>query len=123
MKAYIKKSELKGKITVPPSKSMAHRMLICAGLSEGKSTVHNIAFSEDILATLDCLRSIGADYRTEGSTICFEGFDRSRGKDTYCLNCRESGSTLRFFIPICSVTGGNAVFSGSEKLLSRPLNV
>ena len=123
MKVCIEKSKLKGRIIVPPSKSMAHRMLICAGLAEGKSIVHNIAFSEDILATLDCLCALGAEYKIEGNTIIFEKScgEKMNGKLKLC--CRESGSTLRFFIPICSVTGMETNLTGSEKLLSRPLSV
>lgn len=123
MKVVISKSELKGTVTAPPSKSMAHRMLICAGLSEGKSIVHNVALSEDIMATMDCLKAIGASCSYEGDTVTVEGASVSNIPDNLELKCRESGSTLRFFIPICSVLGKKAILSGTEKLLSRPLDV
>lgn len=123
MKVVISKSELKGTVTAPPSKSMAHRMLICAGLAEGESIVHNVAYSEDILATLDCLRAIGASYRCEGDTVIVRGADKKNIPENLYLGCRESASTLRFFIPICSVLGKKAILSGTEKLLSRPLDV
>ena len=62
MKVKISRSAISGTVTAPPSKSMAHRLLICAGLSSGTSKVHGIAPSQDILATLDCLEQIGARY-------------------------------------------------------------
>lgn len=123
MKAFIEKSKLKGTVEAPPSKSMAHRMLICAGLSGEKSIVHHVSFSEDVLATLDCLSGIGVEYTIQGNTILFNGFCGSDKKGQHILKCRESGSTLRFFIPICSALGMDTVFEGSEKLLSRPLGV
>ena len=61
MKVTIEKSNLKGCVQAPPSKSMAHRLLICGGLSEGKSVIHGVAPSFDVLATLDCLKALGAE--------------------------------------------------------------
>ena len=107
----------------PPSKSMAHRLLICGGLSEGKSVIKGISSSEDMKATLDCLSAIGAKYEIEGDTVTITGADiRNIPKDAV-LRCRESGSTLRFFIPICLLDGKTFTLTGSEKLLSRPLSV
>ena len=65
----------RGVVQAPPSKSMAHRMLLCAGLAEGESVVHNVAFSEDILATIDVLRAIGATCRIDGDTVTVTGAD------------------------------------------------
>ena len=76
-------------------------MLICAGLSEGKSTVHGIAPSEDVLATLDCLEAMGAEYTYEGDTVTINGIGKPHGAKKP-LYCRESGSTLRFFLPLCN---------------------
>lgn len=123
MIATIDKSVATGKVFAPPSKSMAHRLLICAGLADGKSTVKNIAFSQDILATLDCLEAIGAKYTVSGDTveICGKSPKSISGDITAC--CRESGSTLRFFIPIMLLCGNNCSLTGSEYLLKRPLNV
>ena len=73
MTVNIKPSKLKGKVTAPSSKSMGHRLLICAGLSEGKSKIKNILFSEDILATVDCLKTMGADIETQGDTVTVVG--------------------------------------------------
>ncbi|MBQ3150741.1 MAG: 3-phosphoshikimate 1-carboxyvinyltransferase [Clostridia bacterium] len=121
MRINIEKSTAKGVIKAPPSKSDAHRLLICAGLANGKSTVHNIALSEDISATIDCLRSLGAKIEIFGDSVTVEGitaFDSER-----FLDCRESGSTLRFFIPICMLSKDKTQLVGSERLFSRPLDV
>ena len=107
----------------PPSKSMAHRLLICGGLSEGKSVIKGISSSEDMKATLDCLSAIGAKYEIDGDTVTITGADIRNIPEGAVLKCRESGSTLRFFIPICLLDGKTFTFTGSEKLLSRPLSV
>ena len=107
----------------PPSKSMAHRLLICGGLSEGKSVIKGISSSEDMKATLDCLSAIGAKYEIDGDTVTITGADIRNIPENAVLRCRESGSTLRFFIPICLLDGKTFTFTGSEKLLSRPLSV
>ncbi len=121
MRVKISPKPLSGRMTAPPSKSMAHRLLICSGLSKGTSVVHGIAPSEDVLATLDCLKAIGATYSYNGDAVTITGADL-KGKE-YELYCRESGSTLRFFIPICLVNEASASLFGSSKLLSRPLEI
>lgn len=122
MKAIFNKCTPKGIISAPPSKSMAHRLLICGGLCKGKSIVHGIAPSQDVLATLDCLKSLGAVYTYEDDTVVIEGTGGyTCAKDV--LACRESGSTLRFFIPLCMIDGKAATLTGSETLLKRPLDV
>lgn len=123
MKITITKGKAKGFVEAPPSKSMAHRMLICAGLSEGTSTIHGISGSMDVLATIDCLEAIGAKCEQHGDSITVTGADLKKAVPNKILECRESGSTLRFFIPICLISGENAVLSGSESLLKRPLGV
>ena len=122
MRAEIRPSRAKGVICAPPSKSMAHRYLICAGLAEGESVVRNLAYSEDIKATIACLRTLGADIRLEGSTAYVKGVDvvKPHGM-TAILPCNESGSTLRFFIPICMLSGEERVLTGSARLMQRPL--
>ncbi len=122
MKITFKKSTPSGSISAPPSKSMAHRMLISGGLSCGKSIVHGIAPSQDVLATLDCLKSLGAKYTYEGDTVVIDGVGAAGGA-TDVLKCRESGSTLRFFIPLCLLDGKKATLTGSQTLLGRPLDV
>lgn len=123
MKVKIDKSALSGTVVAPPSKSMAHRMLICAGLSKGTSKVHGIAPSEDILATLDCLKQIGASSTYDGDTVIINGAGNENAREERELYCRESGSTLRFFIPLCLLDGKKTILGGTQKLLSRPLGV
>lgn len=112
-----------GRVTAPPSKSMAHRHLIAAALAAGESRVRQIAPSEDILATCDCLRALGAQISEIASDTC-----TIRGPiGGYCegvrhLHCRESGSTLRFLIPLC-LDGIPTVLHGSGRLLARPMGI
>lgn len=121
MKVTIKKGTARGRITAPPSKSVAHRMLICAALAEGKSVVRGVAMSEDVRATLDCVRSLGASCEIDGDTVRIRGCGgRVRGGT---FPCRESGSTLRFFIPIACLSGEDSVFTGTERLVSRGIGV
>ena len=120
-------------VPAPPSKSMAHRHLICAALAEGESIIRNVAFSEDVLATIDCLRALGAEIEAVEDTgftgvtgsrmalrIC--GTDPREPADTV-LHCRESGSTLRFLIPLVIISGCRIMMTGSGRLMERPLSV
>ncbi len=122
MIAAFKPSCLHGTISAPPSKSMAHRYLIGAALSGKKCTLTGIDFSEDILASIDCLKALGAGITADGDTVEIDpmGFMQA---DEAVLECRESGSTLRFFIPLALCLGKDITFCGSERLFSRPLDV
>mgnify|MGYP002520932666 FL=1 len=110
---------LSGKVSVPPSKSVAHRMIIAAALTDGTSTISNIFPSVDITATMDCMKALGAKISFSGDTAVIEGIKKVPEKAV--LNCRESGSTLRFLIPVACALGVNAKFIGSGKLPQRPL--
>ena len=124
MKVTFKPAKLYGTVLAPPSKSMAHRMLICGGLAhEGTSVIQGISRSEDVTATLNCLKTLGAEYEKEGDTVTIKGIDIRRSTPTKPLACNESGSTLRFFLPLCLLSGNEATLKGTEKLLSRPLSV
>ncbi len=123
MKVEIKPGRAVGVVSAPPSKSMAHRLLICAGLSKGESKVYGIAPSQDVLATLDCLKALGADFTYENDTVVINGADINSVPDNAVLDCRECGSTLRFFIPIALLTGKRISLRGSETLMQRPLSV
>lgn len=124
MRVEIKPSALHGTVTAPPSKSMAHRLLICAGLSEGESVVRRLAFSQDVKATIDCLRALGAEIRLDGDTAFVKGTDvRKKIGKTAVLNCNECGSTLRFFTPLCMLCGEERVLRGSPYLMTRPMDV
>ena len=123
MKVTIQPGRAVGTVAAPPSKSMAHRLLICAALSEGVSHIRGISLNEDICATLDCLRALGAECTLQEDTATVKGINiftvRSAGK----LCCRESGSTLRFLIPPALLSSTDITFTGAENLFSRPLSV
>ena len=122
MNVTIRPGIARGTVAAPPSKSMAHRLLICAALAEGESIVRGVDRSEDILATADCLSAFGALLSWEEGTVRVRGCDPRRAASSV-LRCRESGSTLRFMIPLCLLSGSSMRLEGSETLLSRPLSV
>ncbi len=121
MKFVCSPSSLKGVIScVPPSKSVAHRALMLGAVSG--ATIHNVDFSNDIAATLHCLNSLGFSSKTEASTVIFFPGAIKRN-DAVTLDCNESGSTLRFFIPFSQALGNRTVFCGKGRLPKRPLTV
>ncbi|MBM7872113.1 3-phosphoshikimate 1-carboxyvinyltransferase [Clostridium pascui] len=115
-------SPLKGDIKIPPSKSLAHRAVICAGLSEGISNIDNIIFSEDIKATTMGMESLGIEVNRKDESINIKGKSKLSLVNSM-INCNESGSTLRFLIPLALLTGEEISFEGRGKLVSRPLDV
>ncbi len=121
MTVRIEAGKAKGRVVAPPSKSMAHRYLIAAALAEGKSVVRGISYSQDILATIDCLSALGIQIEKQEEAVTVYGgtllFPKSE------LFCRESGSTLRFMLPLCLLSGEKAILKGSERLMERPLSV
>ncbi len=121
MNIRIEKSRAQGTVQAPPSKSVAHRYLIGGGLS-AESCVRGIAPSEDMLATLDCLMALGAGVRREGEIVSLGGADPFRGATTP-LGCRESGSTLRFMLPLCLLGDRPVTLGGSARLFQRSLSV
>lgn len=123
MTVTISPSKAEGVINAPPSKSMAHRLLISAGLASGVSKIRGISESEDIKATIDCLRALGVTCDINGDTVTVTGIEARNAQPKGTLHCRESGSTIRFFVPIALATGKNTVLDGSEKLLTRPMSV
>ena len=109
-----------GSIRIPASKSQAHRLLICAAL--GKAPVQLVldGFSDDILATLHCLRALGADIAQTDTGLTVTPIQRVPSGPCV-LPCRESGSTLRFLLPVCGLLGADAVFLREGRLAERPL--
>ena len=103
MNLTITPGKLSGTVTPPPSKSQAHRLLICAALAGEGSVIHNLADSQDIRATRRCLAELTTDRRTLPE-----------------LDCGESGSTLRFLIPLALALRGGGVFTGHGRLMERP---
>lgn len=123
MNVSIRPGRAVGTVAAPPSKSMAHRLLICAGLSQGISRIRGVDRNEDVLATMDCLRALGASCTVDGDTVTVTGADPRKAVPAEPLCCRESGSTLRFFIPLALLSGKDTGFTGTQKLMSRPLGV
>ena len=103
MKVKVYPSVCTGEIQIPPSKSMAHRAIMCASLAKGKSVISNIAYSDDILATIAGMRALGASITMEKDTVVIEGI-QSLPQTPLQVDCNESGSTLRFFIPLFAAT-------------------
>ncbi len=120
MRIEIKPGIAEGRVQAPPSKSMAHRYLIAAALAEGTSVVRGIEYSQDILATMDCLRALGLQVQAEGDRVTVSGKIQPPKEP---LLCRESGSTLRFFLPLCLLFGKPATLLGSDRLMERPMSV
>ncbi len=115
-----------GTVTLPPSKSMAHRLLICAALANGTSTLSGLSLSEDIQATARTLKALGASVSIdEAGCATVQGIGPSY--NTICAlqgaDCGESGSTLRFMIPLFALQSASQHLKGAERLFARPLHV
>lgn len=120
MKLRILPGRAHGTVAAPPSKSAAHRLLLAAALARGESRIHGISESEDMRATLGCLSALGATFSREGTTVTVSGGGEPPAVRRF--PCGESGSTLRFCIPP-ALTGGEAVFEGTERLFARGIGV
>lgn len=123
----IHKSIAGGTVAAPPSKSYAHRLILASFLASlekdaGMQTVSNIALSEDIKATLDCVNALGCEFSFDGNSVSMPSNSLSTS-DRIVLECNESGSTMRFMLPVALALAGNAVVKGTPKLLSRGLGV
>ena len=124
MKIKIKPSTLNGKIEIPPSKSYSHRAVIAAALAENsrKSKIDNLKFSVDITTTTDIMENWGAKIKRFESALEIVGNDgRVVPKDKY-VQCNESGSTIRFLIPVGITSANELIFDGKGKLMDRPLD-
>lgn len=119
MKVKILPSKTSGEVSAPPSKSFAHRYLIGSVLSRGKCVINNIADSDDISATLSCIEQLGGSVTKDGNIVTVIPTNEKQIENAV-FDCKESGSTLRFFIPVVLATGAkNCTFLGSERLLAR----
>lgn len=156
MRVKIEKSTAEGAVLAPPSKSLAHRLMIACALSQEGGKVVGISDSEDMAATLDCINTLGITSQKNGDTVTFErerknaetdensaktqGFENGENgafanaenkayqvgdclKNAKVFDCRESGSTLRFFLPIAAAFFEKSVFVGSKRLLERGVEV
>lgn len=126
--AVIYPGKCSGEIKIPPSKSMAHRAIICASLAQGISHIDNIAYSEDIKATISCMKQLGAEISVKNDKLEINGIGSlaalQRNAGNYgIINCGESGSTLRFLIPVFALSDKHCVFTGKGRLMQRPQDV
>jgi len=114
-------SRLEGTVKIPSSKSYSHRMLICAGLADGESTIKGISFSKDIDATIAAMKALGAEFEINGDTVKVKGI--SKPSENAVIDCCESGSTLRFIIPVACALGTSSEFRGQGRLPQRPIDI
>ena len=110
-----------GSVRAPSSKSMAHRQLVIAALAEHPSRLVIDGISDDILATIDCLRALGSDIALSDAALTVVPIDTKRPKDHVTLMPRESGTTLRFMLPLIGVLGVSADIVPEGRLASRPI--
>jgi len=121
-------NKLSGEVKIPPSKSMAHRAVICAALGDGMSIVTNIDYSDDIIATIEAMSALGAkitkkeDYLEVYGINNAENIKANKFKSERIIDCNESGSTLRFLVPIAALFDGVNRFVGRGNLGKRPLD-
>lgn len=120
-------AQLHGSIVIPPSKSISHRAILCAAMADGVSRIAPIAPSQDMEATVRCIRALGASAVRDGAALLIDGrglFAPEHGASAASpavLDCGESGSTLRFLIPLAAAGGVPAVFTGRGRLPERPI--
>ena len=107
-----------GQIIAPPSKSVAHRLLIVSALKKGTTVIKNVGDSADVIATCSCLNKLGATVTLKDGNAIVEGIKKVNQGEI--LDCNESGSTLRFLLSVSCALNANATFTGSAKLMSRP---
>lgn len=122
MKIEIKAGRACGSVNAPASKSFAHRMMICAALARGRSVIDGISESEDMLATLDCITAMGAKCTLESGRLSVDGTGGSFS-GTPEFHCRESGSTLRFLLPVALSAGNGGIFTGTPRLMERGIGI
>lgn len=121
MNIIIKKGTASGVVSIPSSKSVAHRLLINAALTDGETIINGLSLNEDIGATIDCLKTLGAKIDYSHGRCTVHGTN-GRGGSLRRLHCRESGSTLRFMIPLCLDSVKTELY-GSPRLIERPHSV
>lgn len=121
MNIKINPTKLKGYVKIPASKSIAHRMLICSALANGKSIIGNINYSKDIEATINAMKALGAEIFTDKNNAEINGIVHIPEKSV--IDCNESGSTLRFIIPVATALGVKTEFHGRGRLPQRPIDI
>jgi 3-phosphoshikimate 1-carboxyvinyltransferase len=121
MDIRISPSRLAGRVRIPASKSCAHRAIICAALADGVSHISAVSFSKDIYATINAMKAFGASFDIDGSDITVTGIRNVPAKAD--IDCCESGSTLRFVMPIAAALGSDSIFRGHGRLPERPIDI
>ena len=123
-KKIIKADKLVGEVSPPPSKSILHRYIIGSSLAKGISKIENISFSDDIIATIEAMKKLGAKIEKKDNYLLIDGsktFDKEYLNNSE-IDCNESGSTLRFLFPLSIVKENKVLFKGKGKLFKRPLS-
>lgn len=121
MNVTITPNKLKGDVVIPPSKSLSHRAIIAAALAQGKSVISNVIYSDDIKATIASMRACGASIEEYNDYLVINGSKVKRTSNI--INANESGSTIRFMIPIALVCDEPITFTGNNHLVKRPLEI
>lgn len=121
MNKTIAPGERYGEVRIPSSKSIVHRQLICAALGEHEVLIRYDGLSRDIRATADCLSALGADIQIGENVLCVKPIDGRGDIETALLPTGESGSTLRFLIPVAGMLGRKADFNMEGRLAERPM--
>ena len=118
----IKADKLVGELSPPPSKSVLHRYIIASSLAKGTSKIENISFSEDIIATIEAMKKLGAKIEQKDNYLLIDGSDTFKNlNENIEIDCNESGSTLRFLFPLSIVKENKVLFKGRGKLFKRPM--
>ena len=118
----IKADKLVGELSPPPSKSELHRYIIASSLAKGISKIENISFSEDIIATIEAMKKLGAKIEQKDNYLLIDGSDTFKNlNENIEIDCNESGSTLRFLFPLSIVEENKVLFKGRGKLFKRPM--
>ena len=118
----IKSDKLVGELSPPPSKSVLHRYIIASSLAKGISKIENISFSEDIIATIEAMKKLGAKIEQKDNYLLIDGSDTFKNlNENIEIDCNESGSTLRFLFPLSIVKENKVLFKGRGKLFKRPM--
>ncbi len=121
MNVVISPQNLCGSIDVPPSKSFMHRALICAAIADKETKIKCTSFSKDTEATMNCLMELGAKFKIKDDIVTVTPIDKEYTDGRCVLDCAESGSTLRFMLPLAASLGRKCTFVGAERLGKRPL--
>ncbi|MCQ2010018.1 3-phosphoshikimate 1-carboxyvinyltransferase [Sporolactobacillus sp. STSJ-5] len=123
---HISADSLNGTVVVPPSKSYAHRAIMAASLAQGTSLIQNVGLSEDITATINAMQAFGARISSpplykERTSLTITGISSQFNGTVPTIDCHESGSTLRFVLPVALALCGEALVTGSDRLAQRSL--